>query len=114
MMITATGVPMLENIATFMGDQKLGGNDLSFVNILLILKMDMCFISGILLAKASSLLSVSLNIFMDCIRLNLLIFEYDLLKPNLYLGVSVMGSTFSLLLDGRTKAIAFASEPSGR
>ena len=31
---------MVENILTFMGDQKLGGNDLSFFNILFILEMD--------------------------------------------------------------------------
>ena len=31
MIIMAIGVPIVENILTFMGDQKLGGNDLSFV-----------------------------------------------------------------------------------
>ena len=72
--------------------------------------MDTCFISVILLARPSSLLSVRLNIFRDCIRLKLIIFEYDLLKPNLYLDVSVMGSMFSLMLEGRTKVIAFASQ----
>ena len=41
MMITAIGVPMVENILTFMGDQKLGGNDLRFVNLLFILATDM-------------------------------------------------------------------------
>ena len=45
--------------------------------------------------------------------LKLSIFEYDLLKPNLHLGDSSMGSTFSLLLDGRTKVIAFASQSLG-
>ena len=29
---------MVENIITFIGEQKLGGNDLSLVNILFILK----------------------------------------------------------------------------
>ena len=113
-MITTIGVPMVENIWTFMGDQKLGVNDLSSVNILFILEMDTCFISGILLARASSPLSVRLNIFRDCIKLKLFIFEYDLLKPNLYSDVSIMGSTFSLLLDGGTKAIGFASQTLGR
>ena len=68
MMITAIGVPKVENIITFMGDQKLGGNDLSFVNVPFILKRDTCFNSGILLAKASSPLSVSLDIFRYCIK----------------------------------------------
>ena len=31
MMITAIGVSMVKNILTLIGDQKLGGNDLSFV-----------------------------------------------------------------------------------
>ena len=97
-----------------MGGQKLGGNDLSFVNILFILKMDTCFNSRILLAKASSPLSVRLDIFRDCIKLKLFIFEYDLFKPNLYSGTSIMGSTFSLLLDGRIEGIVFASQPLGR
>ena len=41
MMITTFGVPTVKNILTFMGDQKLGGNDLSFVNVLFILKISM-------------------------------------------------------------------------
>ena len=102
---------MVENILTFMGDQKLGGNDLSFVNVLLLLNVDMCFNSGILLAKASSPLSVRFDIFTDCIKLKLFIFGYGLLKPNLYSGASIMGSMFSLLMDGRTKVIALASQP---
>ena len=40
MLITAIGV---ENILTFMGDQKLCGYDLSFVNVLFILKIDVSF-----------------------------------------------------------------------
>ena len=95
-----------------MADQKLGVNDLSFVYILFILEMNTCLISGILLARAYSLLSVRLNTFRDCIKLKL--FEYALLKPNLHSSVSITGSTFSLLLDGRTKVIAFASQPLGR
>ena len=47
MMITTLGVPMVEKILTFTGDQKLGGNDLSSVNVLFMLEMDKCFISGI-------------------------------------------------------------------
>ena len=114
MMITAIGVLMVENILTFMGDQKLGGNDLNLVIVLFILKKDTYFIPGILLAKDSSLLTVRLDIFRDCIKLKVFIFEYDPLKPNFYSGVLSMGSTFSLLVDGRTKVIAFASQPSGR
>ena len=81
-MITTIRVPMVENILTFMGDQKLGVNDLNSVNVLFILEMYTCFISGILLARASSPLSVRFNIFRDYIRLKLFIFAYDLLKPN--------------------------------
>ena len=114
MIITAVRVPMVENILIFMGDQKLGINDVSFVKVLFILEMETCFISGMLIASASSPLSERLNIFRDYIRLKLFIFEYELLKPNLYLGVSSIGSTFSLLLDGRIEAIAFISQPSGR
>ena len=77
-MINTIGIPMIENILTFMGDQKLGVNDLSSVNVVFILKMDTCFISGILLANASSPLPVWLNILRDCMRLKLFIFEYDL------------------------------------
>ena len=73
--------------------------------------METCFISGILLAMASSLLSVRLNILRDCISAEIIYLEYDLLKPNLYLGGSSMDSTFSLLFDGRTEVIAFASLP---
>ena len=56
-------VPMVENNLNFVDDQKLGGNDLSFVTVLIILKMDTCFIQGISLAKVSSLSSVRLDIF---------------------------------------------------
>ena len=37
MTITSISVPMVENILTFMGDQKLGINDLSFTKVLFIL-----------------------------------------------------------------------------
>ena len=76
--IMAIGVPMVKNILTFMGDQKLGGNDLSSVNILLILIIDTWFIFGIFLAKASSLLSVKHDIFKDWI------------KPKFYLFLSII------------------------
>ena len=72
------------------------------------------FYSGILLAKTSSVLSVRFDIFRDCIKLKLFIFEDELLKYNLYSGASMVGSTFSLLLDGQTKFIAFASQPLDR
>ena len=62
MIITAVGAPMVENILTLMGDQKLGIYDLSFVKVLFILEMETCFISGILLARASSSLSLRLDI----------------------------------------------------
>ena len=114
MMIAATGIPMVENILAFMGYQKLGVNDLRSVNILFILEMDACFIFGILLARAFSPLSVRISIFRDCIQLKLFIFEYDLLKPNLYSGVSIMASTFIFVLDGRTKLIGLALHPLGR
>ena len=85
--ITVIGIPVVENTLKFVDDQKLGGNDLSFINILLILKMDTCFISGISFAKACNLSSVRLDMFRDYIRLKLLILEYDLLKSNLFLGL---------------------------
>ena len=55
MIITAIGVPTIENNLIFMGDQTLDINDLSFINVLFILEMEACFVSGILLAKASNL-----------------------------------------------------------
>ena len=114
MLITDTGVPMVENILTFKGDKKLCRYFLSFVNILFILKIHKCFISRILLAKTTSPLSLRLDVFRNCIKLKLFIFEYDLLKSSLYSGTIIVGSTFSLLLDGRTKVITCASQPSGR
>ena len=104
---------MVENSLTSMGDLKLGVNDLIFVKVLLILEMETCFIFAILLARDYSLLSVRLNIFRAHIRLKISISEYNLLKPNLDLSVLSIGSAFSLLLDRRTKVIAFASQPLG-
>ena len=108
------GAHVVEKNLNFVDDQKLGGNDLSFVNVLFILKMDTCFISGISLAKACHLSSVRLGMFRICIRLKLLILEYGLLKPNLFSGPSTMESTLSLLLERGTKVMAFALHPSGR
>ena len=50
----------------------------------------------------------------DCIKLKLLILEYDLLKPNLFSVASIMESTFSPWFDGRTKVIALALHLSGK
>ena len=106
---------MVENILTFMGNQILCGNVLSFINLLFILKIDICFhFQNFVSQKFSNPLSVRLDIFRDCIRLKLSIFEYDPLKPNLYSDSLMMDSTFSLMLDGRTKVIAFVSQPLGR
>ena len=41
-------VPMVENVFTFIEYQKLLGYVLSCVNVLFMLKIDICFISGIL------------------------------------------------------------------
>ena len=53
-----------------------------------------------------------LDIFKDCMKLILLIFEY-LFKPNLYSPVSMEASIFSLLLDGSRKVMALASQQLG-
>ena len=52
--ITVVGVLMAETNFTFIGDQKLGINDLNFVKVLFIMEMETCFISEILLARASN------------------------------------------------------------
>ena len=62
---------MVKHILILMRDQKLGVNDLSFVKVIFIVEMETSFILGIILAMASSLLSLRLIIFRDCIRLNL-------------------------------------------
>ena len=46
---------MVEYNLTFIGDQKLGAHDLSFIKVLFILEMETCFISRILLARASNM-----------------------------------------------------------
>ena len=66
---------MVGNNLTSMDDQKLGGNDLIFINVLFMLKTDICLISGILSAKFCKLSSARLEMFRDCIRQKLLILE---------------------------------------
>ena len=114
MLITATGVPMVKTILIFIGDQKQCWYVQGIVSVLFILRIVTCFISRILLAKIFDPLSERLDIFKDYIKLKLFIFKYDILNLNLYSVASMVGSTFSLLLDGRTKVIAFASKPLGR
>ena len=50
-MVVIMGVPIVESNLTSVDDQKVGGNNLSLVKVLFLLNTDMCFISGILLAK---------------------------------------------------------------
>ena len=95
------------------GDQKVGGNDLSLIKVLFMLNTEV-FHFSILLAGLLKFSSVRLDICRDCIQLKFLTLEKDPLKPNLFSVVSIMESTFSLLLDGRTKVIALASHPSGK
>ena len=89
-MIVIIGMPMVENSLTFVDNQKVGGNDLILVKVLFMLNTDMCFISHILLAMLFKLSSVRLDMSRDCIKLKLLILEYDLLKPNLFSVASMM------------------------
>ena len=112
--VAIIGVPIVENNLTSMDDQKVGSNDLILVKVLFMLNRDMYFISGILLAMPFKLPSVRLYMSRDCIKLKLFIFEYDLLKPKLSSIASMMESTFSQLLHGRTKVIAFALHLSSR
>ena len=88
-------VPIVENSLTSVDDQKVGGNDLIPFKVLLMLNTDMCFISGILLVMLFKLSSVRLDMSRNCIKLKLLILEYDLLKPNQFSVASIMESTFS-------------------
>ena len=59
MMVTTGGEPMVENISTFMGDQKFGVDDLSFVKVVFISEMEMCFISDFLLAQIPHITQIS-------------------------------------------------------
>ena len=113
-MVVIIGVPMVENSLTSVDDKKVGSNDLILFKVLFMLNTDMCFISGILLAILFKLSSVRLNMSRDCIKLKLLILEYDKLKPNLFYMASIMESVFGQLLDGRTKVKALASHLSGK
>ena len=97
------GVPIIKNSLISVDDQKAGGNDLILFKVSFMLNTDMCFISGILLAMLFKLSSVRLDVSRDCIKLKLLISEYDLLKPNLFSVASIIESIFSQLLDGRKK-----------
>ena len=68
-------VPMVENIFSFIEDQKLLGYVLGFVNMLFMLKIDISFISAILWFKSCNLSFMRLDRFKDCIRLKLMILE---------------------------------------
>ena len=58
MIITVTGVPIVEMNLNLLDDLEIIGNDLTFVKVLLMLNMDKCFIVGILAARACNLLSL--------------------------------------------------------
>ena len=74
-MVVIIEMLMVESNFTFMDDQKVGGDDLSFVKVLLMLNTDMCLISSVLLARLFMVSSVVLHISNDCIKLKLLILE---------------------------------------
>ena len=99
---------------TFVDNQKVGGNDLILVKVLLMLNTGMCFSLCILLAMLFKLSSVRLDMSRNCIKQKLLFLEYYLLKPNLFSVASVMESTFGQLLDGSTKVIVLTSHQSGK
>ena len=52
--------------------------------------------------------------FGDCIKLKLLVLEYDLLNYNLFSDTFILESMLSWLLGGKINVIVFASHPSGR
>ena len=60
---------------TLLDDQEVTGIDLSFVKVLLMLNTDICFISGILLARLCNLSSFRLEMFRDCIKQKLSIWS---------------------------------------
>ena len=64
MIFTSVAVPMVKKHFCFHEDQKLGVNDLRFIKVLYILEMETCILSGILLARASSLLSEMFDILL--------------------------------------------------
>ena len=96
-------VPMAKMFLLSIKDQKPWRHVLSFVSVLFMPKIDTCFISKILLAKSWNLSSTRLDMFKDCIKLKLSIFDYYLLKPNLYSGTLMVDSIFSWLLDDSKK-----------
>ena len=68
-------VPIVESNFSLVGDQKVGGTDLSLVKVLFMLNTDICFISSILLTRLFKFSSMMLDISRDCIKLKLLILE---------------------------------------
>ena len=66
---------MVEMNLTLLGDQEIIFIDLSFVKVMFILNRDMCFISGILLARVCNLMLFRLEMFRDCIKLKFSILE---------------------------------------
>ena len=111
---TIIGDNMVGITLTIWEDQWVMGIDHSFVRVLLMLNMEQCFISGILVAIACKSRSLRFEMFRYCIKLKLSILVYDLLNPNLFSDAFILESTLSWLLDGKTNVIAFASHPSGR
>ena len=67
--VVIIGVPIIESNSTIVDDQKVGGDNLSFLKVLFMLNTDMCFFSGILLARLVMVPSVMLDISRDCIKL---------------------------------------------
>ena len=68
-MVIIMGEPVVESNLTSVDDQKVDGNDLCLIKVLFMLNTDMCFISGILLAKLLKMSSVRLGMSRDCIKL---------------------------------------------
>ena len=73
--ITVTGVPIVEMSLTLLDDQEVIGIDLGFVKVFFMLNKDIVSFLGILLARLCSLSSFRLEMFRDCIMLKLSIFE---------------------------------------
>ena len=71
MIITVTGVPIVEMSLTLLDGQGVIGIDLSFGKVLIILNIDRCFISAILGARACNLSSCRFETFRDCLKLKL-------------------------------------------
>ena len=73
MIITEMGLPIAEMNLTLLDDQEVIGIDLSFVKVLFMQNMDNCFILAILVT--CNLLSFMFEMFRDCSKLKLSIFE---------------------------------------